>query len=83
MHGQPPRDQVTVRDHYARDVHWQIAVAELVEMQNVWLGLFDQRLQVCGRLHVILLAFLHPLQAEARRPIVEAMEVVHPGGLFG
>ena len=51
-------------DHDARDIHRQVAVAELVEMENVRLNLLNDRGQVRGGLGIILLAFVHPFQAK-------------------
>jgi hypothetical protein len=72
-----------VSHHYAGDIDRKIAVAELVELKQIGVNLADQACQKFGGFGEVLRSFVHPLQAESRGTVFEAVKVIHPGSLIG
>ena len=69
-------------DH-ARDIDWEIAVAELVEVKQVGANFAHQAGEELGGFGQVLRRFVHPLQAKSGGPVFEAVEKIHPGSLLG
>jgi hypothetical protein len=78
-----PTDEVAMGHHHARDVDGEVAVAELVEVNQVRVDFAHQVGKVLGGLGQVVWRVVHPLQAEGGGPILEAVEKIHPCGLVG
>ena len=72
-----------MRHHDARHRNRKAAVAQLVQVKYVGFQLFHQRRQIRRGIFKVLLPFLHPIQAERRGTVFQAMQVVHPRSLLG
>ncbi len=78
-----PTDEVAVGHDHARNIHREIAVAELVEVKQVGANFANQAGEEIRRVVQILRSLVHPLQAESCGTIFQAMEQVHPRRLLG
>jgi hypothetical protein len=74
-------DQIAVNHYDAGDIDGQISITELIEMKNVWLQFAHERGEERGGFRQIFFRFLHPFQMEGRGAIIEAVQMIHPGGL--
>ena len=72
-----------MRHHHARHRNRKTAVAQLVQVKHVGLQLFHQRGEIRRGIFEVLLPFLHPVQAERRGTVFQAMQVIHPRSLLG
>ena len=78
LHRLRPTDQVTVSHHHARNIDRKIAVAELVELQQIRMHLTHQVGQKFRGLGKILRSLIHPLQPERCGPVFQAVQTIHP-----
>ena len=79
----PPGDQIAVRHHDARHRNRKTAIAQLVQVKQSGFSSLTSAVRYAEESLKILLAFLHPVQAERGGTVFQAMQVIHPRSLLG
>jgi len=83
LHSLRPTDEIAMGQDHTRDIDGKIAMAELVEMQNIGTNLTHQFGKEFRGFGKVLRRFVHPFQAESGGAVFKTVKTIHPRRLIG